>query len=429
MIGALFRIAAQGAASLVTRAFINRLVLLCEQAYYDPYARDAVQRQIDAEIYCAFINAPPYAHEQVANNILSIMLQYPVQARQLLLIGPHECAQQYPLYAPVIYSIANILLPGWNVPRAQLPVPVPDVQETVHQTQGFFSLPLMQRPIFRGVSPESVTASTGAVTSEDSRARESPALGHYLSQGRPSVTAWTPSPSPTQRPEQRPNPRYQQTEQPQFGYNYLEKQRTGEMSVAQTPGTTSPAADVDTTGDTSIDESFRTLGIKEEQYKQTCNVLRKNLLSDFLSDFLSDKGRSETDDSKNKAAPGVLEDHISRLRELRSHCLWYHSRLYAESLTSEQRTHPEIALELARALFAQGWVRKARDVLDVSLCDSPQSQEKQAAQTASRLARAYYGILCDCRLKEAKQEALAIWNTYPISGQRGGLSDVEVLAI
>jgi ATPase family associated with various cellular activities (AAA) len=104
----------RGTTLFITQGFANHLALLCQQAYYNPYFRDALQQQIAAEIRSAFNNAPVSAHEQMAGDLLSALAQYPVHAGQLRLLGPEECARRYPIFAPVIYSIADMLIPGWN---------------------------------------------------------------------------------------------------------------------------------------------------------------------------------------------------------------------------------------------------------------------------------------------------------------------------
>ena len=55
-----------------------------------------------------------YEHEQMASNLRSTLVNYPVQAAQLRLPGPQECTRRYPIYAPIIYAVADILIPGWR---------------------------------------------------------------------------------------------------------------------------------------------------------------------------------------------------------------------------------------------------------------------------------------------------------------------------
>lgn len=102
---------AQGAA---TQAFLNRIEYLCQRAYQDPFNQDVLHRQITAEIYNLFNNTPAFSYELVASNLLSAMAQSPFPVTQLRILGPLECARQFPVIAPVIYATADILLPGWN---------------------------------------------------------------------------------------------------------------------------------------------------------------------------------------------------------------------------------------------------------------------------------------------------------------------------
>lgn len=105
---------ARGASLVITQSFANRLMLLCEQAACNPYLKDSINAQIATEIRTAFANAPLQAHEQMASDLLSALASFPVHAAQLRQLGPQECARRYPLLAPVIYSIADVLMPGWN---------------------------------------------------------------------------------------------------------------------------------------------------------------------------------------------------------------------------------------------------------------------------------------------------------------------------
>lgn len=69
-----------------------------------------------------FYGAPPYMHEQMASNLLSALANYPVHASQLRQLGPEACATLYPMLYPVIYSIADVLMPGWQQYTRPAPV-------------------------------------------------------------------------------------------------------------------------------------------------------------------------------------------------------------------------------------------------------------------------------------------------------------------
>lgn len=175
----------------MTQAFANRLALLCQQAYYNPYAREALNRQIAAEIYNAFRNSPVYAHEQMASNLLSALLRYPVAAGQLRLLGPHQCASQYPMFAPVIYSIADVLMPGWDGTPTQVSAPVLSVNWNQQSTQSTSPHPFH----YSGPSPSTYYPQTSAPSL-------TPTASPYVTQPRFSVKPRSSSIPVSQPPQQ-----------------------------------------------------------------------------------------------------------------------------------------------------------------------------------------------------------------------------------
>jgi hypothetical protein len=121
-----------------------------------------------------------------------------------------------------------------------------------------------------------------------------------------------------------------------------------------------------------------------------------------------------------------ISAHVRHLRTCRLFGRWEQSRLYSESMTLEEKIHPHIALEVGWNYFSQGYIRIALDVVDHSLVRWRNSWCDKTALHALALARAFFKVLCWCRLKEALGEALSIQAVDSPLPENSALLDMDV---
>jgi hypothetical protein len=597
---------AQSASYLLTQAFVNQLRVLCQQAYYNPYNRDAIHQQITATIYNAFNNAPVYEHEQMASNLLSTLVNYPVQAAQLRLLSPQECARRYPIYAPIIYAVADILIPGWRQlqptssylpltgaygiqPRAEtaafsqpysLPVASPVASPTylapspwipygqpASSPQPAFvaqeppaiqvSLPVRPASPYNAPKPAQTPSYAPAKAAQPATvpklAAEAAKKGKLLNVDfplgptRPRSAVPIPSKSPSDHPQPSPNAfdlpfdleaykaktpeqkrafkeqmlgdavkrgadldrKMEKILKPRGGQGLglgqgsgsgikspvekrkdelqrelfeMSKQRDnflrGAVNVLDNPGIN--AAELgnvvgplrnqirDMIGDGIVEQldavlaeearkerkrdSFDGLsslrkdekeelieGNSQEQYEvdevraaatwstgdpdkegEEARLECESIISNGESDCPNEEWNEDDD-------PPAAVNIAARLRSDRLHSRWTEAQQYVESLTTEERAHPEVALELGRTLFAQGWVRKAFDAVDVSWFRWRDSWPDQASLNALRLLSAFLDVVCNYKVKEALETALTVRKIDEDLGNAENFSPVEVI--
>lgn len=118
--------------------------------------------------------------------------------------------------------------------------------------------------------------------------------------------------------------------------------------------------------------------------------------------------------------------HVHQLQQYRLYGWWKESRDLSSSLTPEEILHPEVAIQIGRNFFEQGYVKMALDAVNSSYCRWKNLWHDQTAMMALRLARAYFQTFCQQDLKGALQEALETRNVESNLDVIEAPSDTEV---
>ncbi|KAF2276526.1 uncharacterized protein EI97DRAFT_442455 [Westerdykella ornata] len=97
-----------------TRTLANHLSDLCYRASYDTYNANAYRQRIKEDLCTAAQNRPSSTWASFFSDLLRRLTGGRVNVYSVdeLL----ACAIRYPTFSPVVYTIADILYPGWNTP-------------------------------------------------------------------------------------------------------------------------------------------------------------------------------------------------------------------------------------------------------------------------------------------------------------------------